>query len=89
MTSPNDGLRGANMASPANQDSLAAPVLLAAESEAQGRSPQEKSKESKSPLTNELLIAARRGHSKDVARILASEGGVDGATAFDKVGVQL
>ena len=76
------------MASSAKQHSTeAASLLLATEPEAQGKSRQEKRKESKSPLTNDLLIAARKGHSKDVARLLDLEGGVAAGTALDKVGV--
>ena len=66
---------------------VAAPLMLAAEPEAQGKAPQEKIKESKSPLTNDLLIAARKGRSTDVARLLDQEGGVAAQTALDKVGV--
>lgn len=76
------------MASSANQPSAAtAPMLLSAEPEGRGKSPQEKRKESKSPLTNDLLIAARKGHSKDVERLLDLEGGVAAVKALDKVGV--
>ena len=75
------------MASSAGQNSAAAaPLLLAVEAEAQGKSPQGKRKEPKSPLTNDLLIAARKGHSKDVARLLDQEG-VAALTVLDKVGV--
>ena len=75
------------MASPASQHSVRTPLLLTAESETQGKSPQQKGKESKSPLTSELLIAARKGHSTEVARLLDVEGGVAAETALDKVGV--
>ena len=76
------------MASSAGRHGTAAdPLLLAPESETQEKSPKGKKKESKSPLANELLIAARKGHSKDVARLLDQDGGVAAVTVLDKVGV--
>ena len=52
----------------------------------QTRSPSIQKKQQASPLTNELLIAARKGYSKEVRRILTEGGGSAAASTLDRVG---
>lgn len=48
---------------------------------------QDSNKGSASPVTNELLIAARKGYSKELERILEEKGATVAASTVDRVSI--
>ena len=69
----------------ASQNSFRPDTPLPIDLQSRSRHVQDAQKGSVSPLTSELLIAARKGYSKEVKRILTEGGGSVAAATTDKV----